>query len=180
MLERFITILYLELIHLIITSDPAKSTASHKAGNEFSNFKVRIINLIASFLCFVYHITCYNGYALTTFEYFLISLVTFGACLRLWAFVELGRFFTFTIGIQENHQIISSGPYMLFSHPGYIGQFFVVMGIVVFCDLPWFVFIPIIFYLFYRFYHRITEEEKMLIEHFGDKYTNYKKSVFII
>jgi len=179
MIDRFIAILYLELINHIITTDPARSTVSHKEGNEFVNFKTRVGNLVLFFFLFVYHLTYYGADPLSIFDYLLLTTVTTGAVFRLWSFIELGRFFTFSIGIQEDHKLISTGPYRIFTHPGYVGQFMVIVGMIWFCYLPLIILLPLKIYVFYRFYHRIAAEEKMLLDHFGEAYLNYKQSVLL-
>ncbi|SPO38694.1 uncharacterized protein PSFLO_04173 [Pseudozyma flocculosa] len=43
----------------------------------------------------------------------------FGGWLRLRCYRELGRFFTFAIGIRKEHKVIQTGPYRYVRHPSY-------------------------------------------------------------
>jgi protein-S-isoprenylcysteine O-methyltransferase Ste14 len=49
------------------------------------------------------------------------GLVIAGSLLRIACFRALGKLFTFTISIRENHRLITNGPYSIVRHPSYIG-----------------------------------------------------------
>ncbi|KAI9021063.1 hypothetical protein DFJ74DRAFT_671667 [Hyaloraphidium curvatum] len=51
-----------------------------------------------------------------------------GCLLRLWAKTELGRLFTYQVGIREGHTIVSTGPYALLLHPSYTGLWLAALG----------------------------------------------------
>jgi len=52
-----------------------------------------------------------------------------GTALRVWAIVELGRFFTVTVTIQEEHRVVDTGPYRLIRHPSYTGLLVALLGV---------------------------------------------------
>lgn len=88
-----------------------------------------------------------------------------------WVQWTLGASFSKTLTIQEGHKLIMEGPYSRVRHPMY--------SIHTFWFLSWFLvstnlffglsFILWVFYLILR----IPQEEKMLIEQFGDEYREY-------
>ncbi|PPR03360.1 hypothetical protein CVT24_012485 [Panaeolus cyanescens] len=47
----------------------------------------------------------------------------FGGLLRLWSFHTLGRHFRFEASIQDDHELITWGPYAYVRHPAYTGLF---------------------------------------------------------
>jgi protein-S-isoprenylcysteine O-methyltransferase len=52
-----------------------------------------------------------------------------GLILRFWAVRTLGRFFRTTVFLQDEHRLITSGPYRLLRHPSYTGAVLVIAGV---------------------------------------------------
>ena len=57
----------------------------------------------------------------------LATLVA-GVALRTWAIFTLGRFFKFVVVIQDDHRVITSGPYRHIRHPSYTGGLLALAG----------------------------------------------------
>jgi protein-S-isoprenylcysteine O-methyltransferase Ste14 len=51
-----------------------------------------------------------------------------GAALRTSAFHALGRHFTFELALRKDHQLVTSFPYSLVRHPGYLGGWIAIAG----------------------------------------------------
>ncbi|MGN6792389.1 MAG: isoprenylcysteine carboxylmethyltransferase family protein [Streptosporangiaceae bacterium] len=51
-----------------------------------------------------------------------------GIALRTWAILTLDRFFTFVVGIADDHRIVQQGPYRVLRHPGYAGALLALAG----------------------------------------------------
>ncbi|HXB46911.1 MAG TPA: isoprenylcysteine carboxylmethyltransferase family protein [Streptosporangiaceae bacterium] len=51
-----------------------------------------------------------------------------GVALRTWAILALGHLFKFVVVIQEDHRVVSSGPYRLVRHPSYSGGLLALAG----------------------------------------------------
>ena len=61
-----------------------------------------------------------------------LTLILLGTWIRLMTYHHLGRFFRFEASIQEDHELIVSGPYSIVRHPSYTGL------ILIFCGwIPW-------------------------------------------
>jgi len=58
-----------------------------------------------------------------------VLLICSGCALRYWAILTLGRFFRFVIAIQNEHRVITGGPYRLVRHPAYTGALLIQLGI---------------------------------------------------
>jgi protein-S-isoprenylcysteine O-methyltransferase len=58
-----------------------------------------------------------------------LVLICAGGALRHWAILTLGRFFRFVIVIQNDHRVVTNGPYRLVRHPAYTGALLVQIGI---------------------------------------------------
>ncbi|RKP24958.1 hypothetical protein SYNPS1DRAFT_3492, partial [Syncephalis pseudoplumigaleata] len=112
--------------------------------------------------------------------------------IRAWSMRELGRFFTFQIGVSKDQHIVKTGPYRYVRHPSYtglimmipcsvIGQigaastmiwllndalFCHVMGLLV-CLGTALIAIPIVVFV------RLPQEEKMLSDTFGKEWEEF-------
>lgn len=103
-----------------------------------------------------------------------LGLSVFGAgiAVRAWAVHELGRFFKFTVVVQEEHRVVDTGPYRLIRHPSYTGLLMASLGLgialgtwlsIPACTLP-----PLI-----AFGIRLTHEERVLARELGEPYRRY-------
>jgi protein-S-isoprenylcysteine O-methyltransferase Ste14 len=103
------------------------------------------------------------------------ALVIIGLTVMIVAQITLWRFYSSTLVIREDHQLITHGVYRFARHPIYLGAIMVVcIGVPVFASslyglLTMSTLIPIIL-------NRIRMEERMLTEEFGDAYRTYKET----
>ena len=51
-----------------------------------------------------------------------------GGLLRMSCHTSLGRFFTWEIGLREDHQLVTTGPYKYVRHPSYSGWVLLLVG----------------------------------------------------
>jgi protein-S-isoprenylcysteine O-methyltransferase Ste14 len=58
-----------------------------------------------------------------------MALLVAGAALRWWAFWALGQYFTFTVDVSSDQQVVTAGPYRALRHPGYAGGLLAMLGI---------------------------------------------------
>jgi protein-S-isoprenylcysteine O-methyltransferase Ste14 len=58
-----------------------------------------------------------------------IVILIAGAGLRWWAFWALGQYFTFTVDVSPDQQVVTAGPYRVLRHPGYAGGLLAMIGI---------------------------------------------------
>lgn len=56
-------------------------------------------------------------------------LAVAGIALRIWAILTLDKFFTFIVGIADDHRVVQHGPYRVLRHPGYAGALLTLLGI---------------------------------------------------
>jgi protein-S-isoprenylcysteine O-methyltransferase Ste14 len=101
-----------------------------------------------------------------------------GVALRYWSMITLGEFFTRTLAIVPNHSVVSSGPYRVVRHPGYLAQ---IVGVTSGCALAslnlWLVG-PITLLLFAAYAYRIQAEERMLESQLGEAYEAYRSGTW--
>ncbi|KAF5319300.1 hypothetical protein D9619_008344 [Psilocybe cf. subviscida] len=124
------------------------------------------------------------------------ALVMTAALIRRACFREMGRFFTFTVSIQDQHKLIRSGPYSIVRHPGYSAWILFTGGIILLHldDLPFFstmsapliwklvgwynlVYISLTVLGLYSLLMRADVEDAILREHCGQEWINYSREV---
>lgn len=101
-----------------------------------------------------------------------LLLFSFGLALRFYAIASLGRFFTTTAMVQDQHQLINHGPYRLIRHPAYSGLLtsFFAAGLAMGDGLALF---SLCAPLAYALAKRIQYEESLLVGYFGQVYYDY-------
>jgi protein-S-isoprenylcysteine O-methyltransferase len=57
-----------------------------------------------------------------------VALILAGIALRRWAVVTLGRYFTTSVEILEDHRVVDTGPYSVLRHPAYAGELLSMVG----------------------------------------------------
>ena len=102
------------------------------------------------------------------------SLFIAGLLIRVTAQATLKRNYSGTLRIREGHTLITHGIYSHVRHPVYTGVLLSALAIPIYTtSLPGLLIaltgIPL-------FNYRIGNEEKMLIQEYGDQYTEYMKT----
>jgi len=102
-----------------------------------------------------------------------VVLIGTGVTLRVVAMQTLGKFFTRTLRMREEHQVVSDGIYRRVRHPGYLGDIvlFVGSGIAIGNVITTVLILGVILPAFVR---RISAEEQMLTDLLGQEYSNYR------
>lgn len=106
--------------------------------------------------------------------YIGISLMLLGVLVRQYAIASLGRFFSLTVQIAEDHKVVEKGPYRLVRHPSYTGVLitFIGLGLAV-QSLGALLLLLIVFGT--SFGYRIHVEERTLTSELGQDYVSYMK-----
>ena len=105
-----------------------------------------------------------------------VSLGAIISCLGLWVFrishKELGRNWSITLEIRDQHKLVCTGPYAMVRHPMYtsflligLGQAFLLSNWV--AGLAGLIGFAVLFFL------RVDKEESMMLENFGPQYRAY-------
>ncbi|KAG5716741.1 hypothetical protein E4T56_gene16188 [Termitomyces sp. T112] len=58
-------------------------------------------------------------------------LTALGGFIRYRCYRELGRLFTFEMSLRTEHKLVTTGPYSIVRHPGYLGVVLCVFGIMI-------------------------------------------------
>ena len=104
-----------------------------------------------------------------------VALAVLGLCLAIWARVALGRNWSGTVTFKENHELIQQGSYAYVRHPIYTAMLLMFLGTALALGtVGGLLGFPI---LFLSFWIKYRQEEALMIEHFGNRYLDYKKRV---
>jgi len=90
-----------------------------------------------------------------------------------WVGRTLANYYSYTVEVQEDHKLITTGPYRRVRHPLYAATFMFLVGQMLVAD-NWLLLL-ILLIMIPGLYIRIEKEEQMLIEEFGDEYRAYMK-----
>jgi protein-S-isoprenylcysteine O-methyltransferase Ste14 len=101
-----------------------------------------------------------------------LTLIVIGFAILFVSVSTLRRFYSSTLVIRKDHQLITHGIYRFTRHPIYLGVIMVSIGMPVFAGslhglLTMSALIPVLLY-------RIRIEERLLTEEFGDAYRSYR------
>jgi protein-S-isoprenylcysteine O-methyltransferase Ste14 len=101
-----------------------------------------------------------------------VTIGVVGLGIRVWSMRILGRDYTRSLRTRDTQTVIDRGPYRLVRHPGYAGSILVWFGSRL--AVNWLVAAATAVGLLLVYAYRISAEEEMLIDHFGDAYRAYK------
>jgi protein-S-isoprenylcysteine O-methyltransferase Ste14 len=106
--------------------------------------------------------------------YLGIFLMLLGILVRQWAIAVLGRFFSLTVRVAEDHRVVEKGPYRLVRHPSYTGVLITFIGLALAVQ-SWGALLVLLGVFSLSFGYRMRVEEKALLSELGEDYANYMK-----
>ena len=116
--------------------------------------------------------------AITSASVFLfwlgIALVYAGLAFRLYAIKVLGRYFTTSVAVVADQQVVEDGPYKLIRHPAYTGLLIMFLGFGL-SSTNWLSLLALMGCALTGLSYRIHVEERVLQEHLGQRYQEYMR-----
>jgi len=104
-------------------------------------------------------------------QLFGLVLTSLGYFIFIWSVIARGRY-AVSWDMPENQKLVTWGPYRYVRHPSYLGYFLMFTGLF----FLWTSILTIFPLVAIPGYFQITfEEEKLLIQRFGNKYIEYQK-----
>ncbi len=94
-----------------------------------------------------------------------------GLVFLLWVHMHLGKEWSVSLQLNQDHRLIQSGPYSKIRHPMYTAIFATYLGLSLISANYLVIFAMALFIL--SMVARIPQEEQMLIGRFGDTYRDY-------
>lgn len=104
-----------------------------------------------------------------------LALVAAGMLFSFWARAVIGRNWSGTVTLKENHELVKRGPYGLVRHPIYTGLLAAATGTAVIYLRPMgFVGVLVIAV---GFWYKLRTEERFMLQQFGEEYEQYRMQV---
>ncbi len=104
-----------------------------------------------------------------------VGLEALGLGLAVWARIHLGPYWSATIDMKAEHQVIHSGPYALVRHPIYTGLVLAFLGTALAEDeITSLLALGLVVIAYTR---KIWIEERWLVGHLGEEYRAYQRKV---
>lgn len=104
-----------------------------------------------------------------------VALVALGLSFSVWARVHLGRLWSGDVTLKTEHRIVRSGPYSLARHPIYTGMLLALLGTALARGTVAALLGLLLLWLGGLI--KIHQEERLLLEHFGDAYRAFQREV---
>ena len=104
-----------------------------------------------------------------------LLLLVAGLAIRWTAILTLGRFFSTSVAIQQDHRLVRTGLFRLVRHPSYSGLLLLFLGMALSFG-NWLSFAVIVLPFLAALLHRIRLEESSLVEALGQDYVEYCRS----
>jgi protein-S-isoprenylcysteine O-methyltransferase Ste14 len=104
-----------------------------------------------------------------------IAVMLAGCAFATWARFTLGRNWSGTVTVKENHVLITRGPYAWVRHPIYSGVLCMLLGTVLVVGT--FEILLAIAGVLFALYLKLRVEEQFMVETFGEQYTSYRRRV---
>ena len=169
-------------IFMWLTQPPvsARETSDQKSSDRFSVLLILsmcVVSVVVPVTDWAYYKGADADISVLTF--LGAAMIVVGLGFRAWAVSSLGKYFTATVQIADDHKLIRTGPYGIVRHPSYTGAFLALTaGGVILESLIGFVISCIA--MFTAYYVRIRIEEKELVARFGDDYVAYQQDTKMI
>jgi protein-S-isoprenylcysteine O-methyltransferase Ste14 len=112
----------------------------------------------------------------TTWVFWAATLITaVGLLFAVWARVHLGRNWSGTVTIKQDHELIVSGPYALVRHPIYTGLLVALLGTAT-ARGEWRGLLAVLI-AGAALWRKLGVEERWMTERFGQQYEDYRRRV---
>ena len=103
------------------------------------------------------------------------AITVAGAAVAIWARLYIGRNWSGTVTVKQDHELVRNGPYALVRHPIYTGMALAAFGTAlavgeVRCLLA-------VVLVVFEFKRKSLLEERFMIEQFGAQYVEYRREV---
>jgi protein-S-isoprenylcysteine O-methyltransferase Ste14 len=100
------------------------------------------------------------------------AITAAGLAFSAWARVHLGRNWSATVTVKQDHELIRTGPYAIVRHPIYTGVLFGIIGTALAIG-QWRGVVAVVIVLV-AFWRKLRIEERWMSETFGEEYRRYR------
>ncbi|MFZ0010312.1 MAG: isoprenylcysteine carboxylmethyltransferase family protein [Halobacteriota archaeon] len=102
-----------------------------------------------------------------------VILLVAATLFTLWSRLVLGTMWSSAAAVKSDHQLRTDGPYRVTRHPIYTGTLGMLAGTTLVFVGAW----PVLLICLVTFLLKISNEEQLMAEQFGEQYAAYKNQV---
>jgi protein-S-isoprenylcysteine O-methyltransferase Ste14 len=170
-----IWVVILSIIVMLTTQPPMRKTDLLNPTDRYSMLGIFLMAIVV-------HNLAVLEWAMKTTHQFSISfqktisfvMIWGGIIFRIYAIKTLSIYFSNAAEIQDTHVLYDEGIYAKVRHPSYTGAICTIIGTLIWLE-AWNVFIICLLVIILAYWHRIKQEEKILTNHFKEKYIQYRQ-----
>jgi protein-S-isoprenylcysteine O-methyltransferase Ste14 len=107
-------------------------------------------------------------------QIFGVILMLLGIATREWAIAVLGRHFQLKVTIQNEHHLVTRGPYRWVRHPAYTGSILTLIGVALTLG-TWVGGLLTVIICLLTYSYRVRVEEQALVTALGNTYRDYMR-----
>lgn len=100
------------------------------------------------------------------------GIILAGDLLFIWSHRALGKNWSPFLEIRKEHVLVTIGPYHFIRHPMYAAIFLIGIGVSL-LSANWIVALAYLLPVIGMYLFRVSDEEAMMVEQFGDEYRDY-------
>jgi protein-S-isoprenylcysteine O-methyltransferase Ste14 len=157
------------LLMLVKRSKRSKSKQQRDKGSLVLLWVTITLCFTFGFIFANYHIWEFNNFIIAGIGLLFILV---GIIIRWMAILQLKKAFTVDVAIGQEHELTTNGLYKWIRHPSYLGLLLIMTGFSV-CMNSLISILVIVIPMFVVLWYRISVEEKLLVEAFGDQYIEF-------
>jgi protein-S-isoprenylcysteine O-methyltransferase Ste14 len=180
MYDTRIWVIILALFVMFSTQPPMKKSDLMNPDDQYSMLGILVMAIIVHNLAVIeWVLKSENQHGLDGYAIIGLLMIWGGIAFRVYAIKKLSYYFSNITEIKKEHQIINDGIYGKIRHPSYTGAICTMIGILIWLE-SWNSIGICLGLITLAYWHRITQEEKLLIKHFGKKYVQYRQKTGLL
>jgi protein-S-isoprenylcysteine O-methyltransferase Ste14 len=177
-----IIMIVMMILVVIFVPEEGRSRGKGIKTDKLHNFSLALIQIFTILIVILSPFSDRNGFVQfpenLMIRFLGLGLTIFGYFLMNWSVIALGRQFSVNVTLQEDHKLITNGPYSLIRHPRYLGILIFFTGIsFIFLSVIGLILMVITFIILIW---RIRDEEKLMHSEFKEEWEEYRKRTYYI
>jgi protein-S-isoprenylcysteine O-methyltransferase Ste14 len=165
------------LLESFIREGNAAKTIAQSSSDKKSTYLIGLTLIVILFLSIVLNLLGIGKFENKFVAILGLAMMLAGLIIRIYSMLTLRKYYTRTLRVTEEHDLVTHGPYRFIRHPGYLGTI-LIWGACGLAMQNTILTIVSLILIFIAYSYRVVNEERMLTEKFGAKYVEYKKDTW--
>ena len=171
--EVEIWVIVLAVMVMLITQPAVSKADLLNPTDKYSMLGILLMAIIVHNLAIIeFAMKTTHNFSVSFLKTISFIMIWGGIIFRVYAIKKLSIYFSNAAEIQREHELYDKGIYAKIRHPSYSGAICTIIGTLMWLE-SWNVFIVCLLLIAVAYWHRIAQEERLLTNHFKDKYLQY-------